>query len=305
ETPGYVRLALEKLRQTKFFPRSEVMLLCRQQDRQLFEDSPEVDRIITYSGGDLRTNLQLRRKIQAFDADLTCAIFSGRPSFKRPKLLFFLLPIRRHLVFNASLDSYELTPRTFFRIFRREPLIPSEEVGGFKRSVLLLQTDHYKNIASAIPVICDRKVMPDADVSVLCHQDLKPVFEKIPSVKTVFTYDPKNLYGALRLIWQLARSRYDVVAAVFSEQPVFRKQKLLFFLLPARSHLVLNSNLDCFYLNWRTFWWFLTRQAWGTAFVFRKLIRIFLFLPRFAYLLIWLILMNFTNVRGRPVHRER
>ena len=303
ENPGYVRQALEKLRQEKLFPRSEVMLLCRQQDRQLFEDNSEVDRIITYASRNLRTNLQLRRELQAFDADLTCAIFSGRPSFKRPKLLFFLLPIRRHLVFNASLDSYELTPRTFFRIFRREPLAFEDALSGQK--VLLLQTDYHEKTTQAISVIRSRKVAPNARISILCHQDLHHVFRGIPEVQKVFTYDPKNLYGALRVIWQLARSRYDVVAALFSEQPVFRKQKLLFFLLPARSHLVLNANLDCFYLNWHTFWWFLTRQAWGTIFVFRKLVRIFFFIPRFAYLLIWLTLMNLTKARGRPVHREQ
>ncbi len=171
--------------------------------------------------------------------------------------------------------------------------------------VLLLQTDHHEKTTQAISVIRSRQVAPDARISILCHRDLLHVFEGIPEVEEVFTYDPNNLYGALRGIWQLARSRYDVVAALFSGQPIFRKQKLLFFLLPAQRHLVLNANLDCFYLNWHTFWWFLTRQAGGIIFVFRKLIRIFLFVPRFAYLLIWLTLMNLTRARGRPVHRDQ
>ena len=54
----------------------------------------------------------------------------------------------------------------------------------------------------------------------------------------------------LKTVLALARGRVEVVSSIFSPQPVFRLQKLLFVLLPARHRLAFNQeDLNCYYLK--------------------------------------------------------
>ena len=55
----------------------------------------------------------------------------------------------------------------------------------------------------------------------------------------------------LKAVLALARSRADVVSSIFSPQPAFRLQKLLFVLFPARHRLAFNQDLNCYYLKGR------------------------------------------------------
>ena len=47
----------------------------------------------------------------------------------------------------------------------------------------------------------------------------------------------------------LARSRVEVVSSIFSSEPTFRLQKLLFLILPARHRLAFNQDLNCYYVK--------------------------------------------------------
>ncbi|MDA2926239.1 hypothetical protein MYX78_03230 [Acidobacteria bacterium AH-259-G07] len=306
ETPLYVSHAIGKLKEKKLFPRSEIILLCREADRSEFDSNSQIDQILTYSGGRLWNNFQLWKEIKKLDADMVCAIFSGRPYFKKAKLLFFFLPVRRHLVFNARLDCYDLSPRTFFWIFRKVPLLfETEEIS---HRVVLLQTEHRQDTRSALSVLSNPRIVPKARISVFCAEDSRNIFESLPEVEKVFTWNRHKLLKSLRAAWRMARFHPDVLAAIFSGRPVFRKQKLLFFLLPARHRLVFNENLDCFYLSWRTFHRFFIREAEGTGVpgtFLRKIVRVPLFLPRFAYLSMWATIMKLKRVALRTDHRSQ
>ncbi|MFQ5928417.1 MAG: hypothetical protein ACE5MK_01870 [Acidobacteriota bacterium] len=306
ETPLYVSHVIRKLKEKSLFPRSQIVLLCRRQDRHEFEANPQVNQILTYSRRHLRANFRIWKEIKRLAPDLVCAIFSGRPYFRKPKLLFFLLPIRRHLVFNAKLDCYYITLRTFFWIFRREPLLfaGADEV---RNRVVLIQTADDRKTLQALPSLMDAKVVPQARISVYCAEEKRDIFESLPEVEKVFTYDLRKPWKSLQTIGRMARLDTDLVAAIFSGRPIFRKQKILFFLLPARNRLVFNENLDCFYLRWGNFHRFFTREAEGTG-VFgifvRKIVGVPLFLPRFAYLSMWATMMKLKRAALRTDHRS-
>lgn len=291
ETPRYLARALEKLKEKDLHPHSEIVVLCREKDREVFEGNPHVNRVLTYQGGRLKTNLGLAKHIRQVDADVACAVFSGRPFFRKLKLFYFFLPIRRHLVFNAQLDCYYLTPRKFLWIFRKEPPLFDSAEASHQR-VLLLQTEDPTSTLSALDTLLDPRVVPNASVSVFCSETNRHLFECLEGVQEVFTYHPGRLWRSLRTLFRMVRTRTDVAAAVFSGRPVFRKQKALFFLLPARSRLVFNEKLDCFYLNWRNFSWLFTKSNQAPVALLLKALRLLCFLPRFLYLVIWATVMK-------------
>ena len=84
---------------------------------------------------------------------------------------------------------------------------------------------------------------------VFCREDKRTFYESIPGVDDVRTYSPGSFRANLKTIFGLARSRVEVVSAIFSPQPTFRLQKLLFVLLPARHRLAFNQDLNCYYLK--------------------------------------------------------
>ena len=286
ETPRYVASAIEKLKGENLYPHSEIVLVCREQDREEFDSNPHVNQVLTYQGGRLKINLGLAKLIRKVDADMACALLSGRPFFRKLKLFYFFLPIRRHLVFNAQLDCYSLTPRKFLWIFRKvPPFFDSDK--AVRHRVLLLQTEDQTSTLKALDILLDPKVVPNSDVSIFCSEANRHFFESLEKVQEVFTYHPGRLWKSLGTLLRMARTKTDVAAAVFSGRPVFRKQKALFFLLPARSRLVFNKKLDCFYLHWRNFSWLFTQSKWASVAPFLKALRLLFFVPRFLYLIIW------------------
>ena len=76
------------------------------------------------------------------------------------------------------------------------------------------------------------------------------MYQALPGVKEVRTYAPGRTWENLKTVLALARSRVEVVSSIFSPQPAFRLQKLLFVLLPARHRLAFNQeDLNCYYLK--------------------------------------------------------
>ena len=113
-----------------------------------------------------------------------------------------------------------------------------------------------------------------------------------------------------------------MVAAIQSGRPVFRKQKLLFSLLPARKRLVFNRSLICFEprnslqqkpedlsglvrfsLQSESRQDILDFTGRGfpelsTSSIVRHLVgKAFLFLPRFCYLLVWFTIWKLRRAR--------
>ena len=308
ETAPHVQHVIGQLKEKKLFPRSEIILLCRQEDRGHFESNRQVDRLMTYGRTGIRDHFRLWKRLRKLGPDVLCAIFSGRPYFRKPKLLFFSLSARRRVVFNAQLDCYDLKPRTFFRIFKRDPLLLEPETSRVSLNaaprVLMLQTEHPEKTIQAIEVLTSEEVAPRAHVSVFCSAKTRAAFLSLPQVQETVVYDPAKPLEGLRTLWQTARSGYDIVAGNFSGRPIFWKQKCLFFLLPVRYQLVFNEHLECFYLNWRNaHLLFHHRFQVSIRTIVRKVAKVFLFLPRFAFLLVWVAFMKLKRVDSIAIHQ--
>ena len=250
ESPTYVRRAIEVLRKPEMFPRSRICLLCRKEDADRFRGTSGLERIVTYSRQKVWRSLGLWRDLKGFDADMVAAVFSGRGVFRLQKLLYFLLPIRRHLALNARSDCYRLTPRTIFWTLRKDPSFFAAEKQPVS-PILFLLTDEDFRARKAIEKLQDPKVVSPQPIWVFCRDDKRSFYQALPGVQEVRTYAPGWTRGNLKTVVALARSRVEVVSSIFSPRPAFRLQKLLFVLLPARHRLAFNQDLNCHYLKGR------------------------------------------------------
>ena len=250
ESPTYVRRAIEVLRKPEMFPRSRICLLCRKEDADRFRGTSGLERIVTYSRQKVWRSLGLWRDLKGFDADMVAAVFSGRGVFRLQKLLYFLLPIRRHLALNARSDCYRLTPRTIFWTLRKDPSFFAAEKQPVS-PILFLLTDKDFRARKAIEKLQDPKVVSPQPIWVFCRDDKRSFYQALPGVQEVRTYAPGWTRGNLKTVLALARSRVEVVSSIFSPRPAFRLQKLLFVLLPARHRLAFNQDLNCHYLKGR------------------------------------------------------
>ena len=156
ESPTYVRRAIEVLRKPEMFPRSRICLLCRKEDADRFRNVSGLESVLTYSRRKVGSNVGLWRDLKGFDA--VAAVFSGRGVFRKQKLLYFLLPIRHHLAFNARSDCYRLTPRTLFWTLRKDPSFFAAEKQPAS-PILFLLTDRDSRARKAIERLQDPKVV--------------------------------------------------------------------------------------------------------------------------------------------------
>ena len=247
ESPTYVRRAIEVLRKPEMFPRSRICLLCRKEDADRFRNVSSLESVLTYSRRKVGSNVGLWRDLKGFDA--VAAVFSGRGVFRKQKLLYFLLPIRHHLAFNARSDCYRLTPRTLFWTLRKDPSFFATEKQPVS-PILFLLTDRDSRARKAIERLQDPKVVSPQPIWVFCREDKRSFYQALPGVEEVRTYAPGRTWENLKAVLALARSRVEVVSSIFSPHPAFRLQKLLFVLLPARHRLAFNQeDLNCYYLK--------------------------------------------------------
>ncbi len=302
--------ALARLGRDPLFPGAEVAVLCHRRDRAHFEALAGVQRVIAHEGrlADARGVL---RAIREFGPDVVSAVFSGRPVFRKQKLLFFLLGLERRLAFNARLDCYWVTLGSLPRTAKREPLLFASAADPPPAEALLIQTEDDAETARAIRLLASEKVSGGRPVAVFCAGEKAAAFEALPEVRRVYGYHKGQWADTARLLGRLWRTNRDVVAATFSGRPIFRLQKLLFFLLPARSRLVFNEHLDCCYLPAGRFSGALSlpratapsrprRFRWV-----REVLKVILYLPRFAYLSGWLTWKKLARARLRTGSNER
>ena len=267
ESPTYVRRAIKVLRKPEMFPRSRICLLCRKEDADRFRNISGLERVLTYSRRKVWSNMGLWRDLKGFDA--VAAVFSGRGVFRKQKLLYFLLPIRHHLAFNARSDCYRLTPRTLSWTLRKDPSFFAAEKQPVS-SILFFPTEEDSKAVEAIGRLQDPKVVSPQPIWVFCREDKRSFYQALPGVEEVRTYAPGRTRENLKTVLALARSRVEVVSSIFSPQPAFRLQKLLFVLLPARHRLAFNQeDLNCYYLKGR-------HGRRGQPSVWRTLLRVLL-----------------------------
>ena len=291
ESTEYMREACRRLREPGRFPGARIRIVCRADDADQLRDLEGVEDILPYaSGWSLSEAHRLWRGVRRFESDLRCAVFSGRPVFRRPKLLFLVSGLRRGLVLNARLDGYWLTPLTLPRIFRKEPLLFGQPHSDAAR-VLLIETEGPEIMKRALDTVRRPHVVPDARITLFCREDRAELYVDEEGLERIVTYSKRAVVRDLLQIWSLARSRPAIVAAVFSGRRVFLKQKLLFWLTPARHRLAFNENVDCFFVRWSNLKFLFGRSAESSISSLRYFgltaLKGFLFLPRFLFLLAW------------------
>ncbi len=301
EHPQLVRAAVEKLRKSDLVPGCKVLLVCRQEDLGSFQDLPDVE-FLTYarSRGDRFSDLW--RRMSGFRADLVCAVFSGRPVFRLQKLLFFLVPGRRRLIFDARAQPYPLRLGNIPAIRRRsryEEVFPAAE-----GTILYLPTEGDSIALEVLERLQDRKIVGPGRILVFCSEAKKALFESRPEVSEVVAYGFGQKLRKLRIVLRLARMRVDVVVAILSGRPIFRAHKRLFLLLPARARLVFNEHGDCHYVkrNLRGLFGLWRAGSFAKIDPYRRmarrgfryrapiLVKAVLFLPRYLFLMLWLLL---------------
>ena len=211
------------------------------------------------------------------------------------KLLFVLLPARHRLAFNQEdLNCYYLKGRhgrrgqpsvwgTLLRV-----LLTRSRRGV--RPTLFFPTAEDSKAVEAIERLQDPKIAAKSIV-VFCREDKRSLYQDLPTVEAVWTYAPGSSLRHLRTWVRLLRTRVDLVCAIFTGQPIFRLQKFLFLTLRARNRLVFNEDLNCYMLrgNLGQFLQPSVGQLDHSALklVVRKVLKGFLFVPRFLYLILW------------------
>ncbi len=173
------------------------------------------------------------------------------------------------------------------------PLPPVET----RNEILLIQTEATDTTLKVLQTLLAGRAVGRGRVTLLCrHQDRHQFLSTIEEAN-ISTWTPGISLENLKLMMRLRGIDRDVVTAIFSGRPVFRLQKLAFFLLPARNRLVFNENFDCFYLPRRRFSSVLRLPSlpgsvdgflptWKP--LLRQTTKVVLWPPRFAYLLGWL-----------------
>ncbi|GAB4250974.1 MAG: hypothetical protein Kow00109_26800 [Acidobacteriota bacterium] len=291
ESVEYTRAALARLRSEKLYPKARIYLLCRPEDRAAFRGLLGVVLTLPFPRRGEPRRRRILRFLRRRGFEAKVAVFTGRRVFV-PARLFFLSPwVRRPaLVFNAALDAYWLTWRTWPRLFRREPVLFGSEQQNRHR-VLLLESAEFEKMAKAVAVARQPHVLPNPEVTVLCGPERAELYRDLPGVDRVVSYSDSWMKNLI-LVGKLAKTPSDVVAAVFTGRRIFWKQKLLFWLLPAHGRLAFNPAMDCRYVSRRrpAFTWRHDSERRATQALEElclTLVRTFLFLPRFAYLLAW------------------
>ena len=108
----------------------------------------------------------------------------------------------------------------------------------------------------------------------------------------ILTYSDTSLWKKLTASVKIIFTYPDAVVARFSGRHDFRPLKTLFWLVRTPNRIVFNETLDCFYLNRKTAGLLFHGRDQHISGEFlipamRKIIKVFLFIPRFAYLLSW------------------
>ena len=306
-----VRESIRRLRGPRLYPQARCTVVCRPEDCLVFEDLTGVDSVLPYPRGPAAW-LHLARRLRREKPSLVSLVVSGRRVFSLHKLFVLaLFPFSSKLVFNARLDAYWLNLRSLPRVFRREPLL-LEDPGAADHEILLIQTDATDTTLKVLEALLAGKAVGQGEVRLLCREEDRRQFLPRMAETDISTWTPGISLENLKLMMKLCRINRDVVTAIFSGRPVFRLQKLAFFLLPARNRLVFNENVDCFYLARRRFSSVLRLPSIPVSFhgssarwkhSLRQTAKIVLWLPRFAYLLGWLTVEKLR--RARRLQGER
>ena len=289
--------AIERLQDPKVVSPQPIWVFCREDKRSFYQALPGVEEVRTYAPGRTWENLKAVLDLARSRVEVVSSIFSPQPAFRLQKLLFVLLPARHRLAFNQEdLNCYYLKgshdrsgqPSVWGTLLR--VLLTRSRRGV--RPTLFFPTAEDSKAVEAIERLQDLKVAAKSIV-VFCREDKRPLYEGLPTVEAVWTYASGSSLRHLRTWVRLLRTRVDLVCAIFAGRSIFRLQKFLFLTLRARNRLVFNEDLNCYMLR-GNLGRFLQPQGGhreldhsALKLIVRKVLKGFLFVPRFLYLILW------------------
>lgn len=101
----------------KVNPFARITLFCNESRREIFSTMPEIENIVTYSDGSLRSKLADSFKIIFSYPDAVVARLNGGKDFKPLKTLFWMVRTPNRIVFNETLDCFYLNRKTARLLF--------------------------------------------------------------------------------------------------------------------------------------------------------------------------------------------
>lgn len=301
-------------------PNPLVDVLCRADKRASFSESPDVDGVLTYPVERTRTTLtRLLKHLRQQRYDVAAALFTGKPTFRKLKILTWAVGAPQHLLFNEHLDCFYSSPSRLLRLALRRLLRGVDIVGASMpahQKVLVVQTAEEGFTRQVIGRVLDGSLFYKPTVHLFCREDKRLYFREILPADQIQTYPVRHNIAVLtKSLRRLHKYRYDVVVASLTGRPTYTGFKLLTFAAGARKVLLFNDHLDCFYFSATRLLRFLAeRQTAGThysprqAFVLyplSQLSKLLLFPFRFLYLVIQITALSQLRAYSRNRWREK
>ena len=242
--------ALTSLKSGQLFPDSEIVVLCREENSSGYRSVAGVDRVLELRKGAWLHNWRTFWRLRLLDPDIVSAVFSGRPVFLKAKLFFLFFCDRPGLVFNAAVECYFLSLRTFPRLLAREPLRFGTSANLARaRPILVVQTEHSGMTRESIRRLASPKLYPGARLMIVCRAESSSPLEDFPGVERIVHY-PRRLSDWFRLARQLRSARPCLVSLILSGRRVFSLHKFFVLaLFPFRPKLAFNAQLDAYWLR--------------------------------------------------------
>lgn len=232
--------------------------------------SPKVDLLRTYPAKPTwATARRLLSELRRERYDVAAVVLSGKPTFRKLKLLPWLVGARHRLIFNENLDCFYSSPirlgRLLLRRLRHGSDIPARTAQprryALRPRLLVVQTSADDQVDQILSRLADETLFAAPRVDVLCRQDKRAHFSGLSLVAATHTYPLQHRPGDFwKLLRQMRRERYDAVVAHLTGASDYSNLKALVFLLGARQILLFNEHLDCFYFSPRRFLSFLAAR---------------------------------------------
>lgn len=277
----------------RVIPGARINVFCRNSSAELLNSNPLVNKVISYQDHSFTSWFRKAARAISGRNTVIVGVFNGRKRFFVSKFLFCLSRNRHRLVFNGSLDCCFWNRHTYVQIIVQG--LKSGVNSPFAdnpRKVLVLETAGPETMKKLIRTAAEPKVNPDARITLFCSESRSETFSSVREIEKIVTYSDTSLWKKLVASVEIIFTYPDAVVARFSGRPDFRPLKTLFWLVRTPSRIVFNETLDCFYLNRKTAGFLFHRRERHISGEFlipavRKIIKVFLFIPRFTYLLSW------------------
>jgi ADP-heptose:LPS heptosyltransferase len=288
-----VQEVIRVTRSERVIPNARITVFCRNSSADLLKLNPLVKNTISYKDHSITSWLAKASRTVTNRNTVIAGVLNGRKRFFFSKLLFCFCRNRHRLVFNGSLDCCFWNHHTYGQII----------VQGLKagvnspfadnpRKVLILETAGLETMKKLISTAAEPKVNPNARITLFCNENRRETFSAIPEIEKIITYSDTSPWRKFRTSLRIIFSYPDAVVARFSGGKDFMPLKTLFWLVRTPNRIIFNKTLDCYYLNQKTaglFFFGGNSSLYDNFLVsaLRKIAKVFLFLPRFAYLLSW------------------